>query len=99
MPRAFPLTRRQAALAAAALIVLLASVAASAWVASPAATALQARVQSRLHGTGGQAVAASAIAPILRDAVVATEDEGFYRHHGIDIIGVIRALPYDLVHL
>jgi len=79
--------------------VLLASVAASAWVASPAATALQARVQSRLHSTGGRAVAAGAIAPILRDAVVATEDERFYRHHGIDIIGVIRALPYDVVHL
>ena len=93
------MTRRRAALAAAALIVLLASVAASAWVASPAATALQARVQSRLHSTGGRAVAAGAIAPILRDAVVATEDERFYRHHGIDIIGVIRALPYDVVHL
>ena len=99
MPRAFPLTRRRAALAAAALIVVVTFVAASAWVAGPAATALQARVQSRLHGTGGRAVAASAIAPILRDAVVATEDERFYRHHGIDIIGVIRALPYDLVHL
>jgi penicillin-binding protein 1A len=36
---------------------------------------------------------------ILREAVVATEDERFYRHHGIDIIGVIRALPYDLTHL
>jgi membrane peptidoglycan carboxypeptidase len=83
MPRAFPLTRRRAALAAAALIVVVTFVAASAWVAGPAATALQARVQSRLHGTGGRAVAASAIAPILRDAVVATEDERFYRHHGI----------------
>jgi penicillin-binding protein 1A len=99
MLRALTLTRRRAALAAAALIVVVTSVAASAWVAGPAATALQARVHSRLHGTGGRAVAASAIAPILRDAVVATEDERFYRHHGIDIIGVIRALPYDLVHL
>ena len=31
--------------------------------------------------------------------MVATEDERFYRHHGIDLIGVLRALPYDLVHL
>jgi membrane peptidoglycan carboxypeptidase len=36
---------------------------------------------------------------ILQHAVVATEDERFYRHHGIDIIGVIRALPYDITHL
>lgn len=41
----------------------------------------------------------SAVAPILRDAVVATEDERFYRHHGIDLIGVLRAIPYDAVHL
>jgi membrane peptidoglycan carboxypeptidase len=39
------------------------------------------------------------IAPALRQAVVATEDERFYQHRGVDIIGVIRALPYDLVHL
>ena len=38
----------------------------------------------------------SAIAPIMRETVVATEDERFYRHHGIDITGVIRALAaYD----
>jgi membrane peptidoglycan carboxypeptidase len=41
----------------------------------------------------------SAIAPILREATVATEDERFYRHHGIDLVGVLRALPYDLTHL
>jgi len=36
---------------------------------------------------------------ILQHAVVATEDERFYRHHGIDVIGVLRALPYDITHL
>jgi penicillin-binding protein 1A len=36
---------------------------------------------------------------ILQQAAVATEDERFYRHHGIDIIGVLRALPYDITHL
>ena len=65
----------------------------------PAATNLQARVELRLRDTGGRPVVVSAVAPILRQAVVATEDERFYRHHGIDMIGVIRALPYDLVHL
>jgi membrane carboxypeptidase/penicillin-binding protein len=29
----------------------------------------------------------------MRKAVVATEDERFYRHDGIDVIGLIRALP------
>jgi membrane peptidoglycan carboxypeptidase len=82
-----------------AVVVACASTAAAAWVVSPAGSMLQTRVQLRLRGTGGKVVAASAIAPILRDAVVATEDERFYRHHGIDIIGVLRALPYDLTHL
>jgi penicillin-binding protein 1A len=36
---------------------------------------------------------------VLQRAVVATEDERFYGHHGIDIIGVLRALPYDATHL
>ena len=36
---------------------------------------------------------------VLQRAVVATEDERFYRHHGIDIVGVVRALPYDVAHL
>jgi membrane peptidoglycan carboxypeptidase len=36
---------------------------------------------------------------VLREAIVATEDERFYHHHGIDIIGVLRALPYDVTHL
>jgi len=35
----------------------------------------------------------------MREGVVATEDERFYRHEGIDLIGVVRALPYDLAHL
>jgi membrane peptidoglycan carboxypeptidase len=31
--------------------------------------------------------------------VVATEDERFWRHHGIDTIGLIRAAAYDVSHL
>jgi membrane peptidoglycan carboxypeptidase len=91
--------RRRVWFALASLAAAVAALFVSAWISSPAATALQAHVQSRLHSTGGREVPLSAIAPILLQAVVATEDERFYRHHGIDLIGVIRALPYDLVHL
>ncbi len=82
------------ALAAATVAVLLA-----AWAASPSAVLLGQQVQLRLKGTGGRIVVLSLVAPALRDAVVATEDERFYHHDGIDLIGVMRALPYDLVHL
>lgn len=74
-------------------------VGAAAWFVSPSPSALAARVESRLHRSGGQPIAAGGIPLILREAVVATEDERFYRHHGIDVIGVFRALPYDLTHL
>lgn len=90
--------RRHAAVVAAALVLAAVALAATAWSAAPAPRALEARVQARLHATGGTAVPLSEIAPILRDAVVATEDERFYRHHGIDLIGVIRAVPYDVLH-
>ncbi|MGZ4132099.1 MAG: transglycosylase domain-containing protein [Actinomycetota bacterium] len=39
------------------------------------------------------------VAPQLRQAVVATEDERFWRHHGIDTIGLVRAAAYDVSHL
>jgi penicillin-binding protein 1A len=35
----------------------------------------------------------------VREAVVATEDERFFRHDGIDVIGILRAVPYDITHL
>jgi len=65
---------------------------------SPAPSGLGARVHSRL-APSGRAVSLDEVSPLLREAVVATEDERYYRHSGVDLIGVARALPYDLVHL
>src|SRR5438309_9884238 len=36
---------------------------------------------------------------LMADAVVAVEDEHFYSHHGIDSIGLGRALLYDVVNV
>jgi penicillin-binding protein 1A len=82
-----------------AVAAMICAVAVAAWFASPAATGLQTHVAVRLRGTGARAITVSSIAPSLRDAVVATEDERFYLHDGVDIIGVLRALPYDVAHL
>ncbi len=38
----------------------------------------------------------SSISPILRDAVISIEDERFYRHHGVDLEAVVRALVVDI---
>jgi membrane peptidoglycan carboxypeptidase len=41
----------------------------------------------------------SRIAPVLREAAVATEDERFYQHGGVDLIALVRAVPFDVSHL
>src|SRR5215471_5580490 len=79
--------------------VVIASLCTAAWLTSPSGVGLDARVHARLRAGGSRAVPLDRVAPILRQAVVATEDERFYRHHGIDVLGVLRAVPYDLVHL
>ena len=91
--------RRRLVVAVVTVTVGFAAVGGAAWLASPNPVALARRVEARLRGTGGRAIALGQMPLILQHAVVATEDERFYRHHGIDIIGVIRALPYDITHL
>ena len=38
------------------------------------------------------------IPPIVREAFIATEDQDFYRHHGIDLRGIVRAAITDYRH-
>ncbi len=82
---------RVSLVAAALGTVAIVAVGAAAWPATPSPSSLAVRV----HGP----ISLEGIPPILREAVVATEDERFYDHHGIDLVGVLRALPYDLTHL
>ena len=56
-------------------------------------------VDGRLQQAHGTPIPLARVSPLLREAVVATEDERFYRHRGIDLVGIIRAIPFDLTHL
>ncbi len=38
------------------------------------------------------------IPPVVKNAVIATEDKNFFEHHGIDPFGILRALVVDIVH-
>jgi len=38
------------------------------------------------------------IPPIVREAFIATEDSDFYRHHGVDFRGIVRAALADYRH-
>lgn len=69
------------------------------WISTPSAADLQARVDRLLTAHHASLMRAAAIPPLLADAVIATEDERFYENHGIDLIGVGRALVYDVSHL
>lgn len=39
----------------------------------------------------------SKISPHMIEALLATEDQRFYRHHGVDVIGVLRAIVKDVL--
>src|SRR6478609_5732836 len=99
MRRLLATSRGRLYAALAAVVVACTALGGAAWFASPSPSALGHRVDARLRGTGGRAIPLSKMPLILQHAVVATEDERFYRHHGIDVIGVLRALPYDISHL
>jgi len=60
-------------------------------------------VQDRVHALtdsyGVPMLGENDVPQLMADAVVAVEDEHFYSHHGIDSIGLGRALLYDLVNV
>ncbi len=53
---------------------------------------------SYLRLRGVALLAPNEIPPRLAQAIVATEDERFYQHHGIDTIGIGRAALFDAAH-
>ena len=68
------------------------------WIATPPADDVEARVARIAAGYGVPLMLPSEVPPVLAEAVVATEDERFYEHHGIDGIGLIRAGLDDIAN-
>ena len=69
------------------------------WSSTPPAGDVQQRVLERTNRLGVVLLREDQVPPLLAAAVVATEDESFHSHHGIDSIGLGRALLYDLTNL
>jgi membrane peptidoglycan carboxypeptidase len=86
-------------LAVAAAVLLAAPSAATLWVWTPGGADVQARVQALTAAHGVPVLRPEQVPRQLAEAVVAIEDERFYQHHGIDSIGVGRALLYDATNL
>jgi len=94
-----PAPIRRLAVAVAALVAFFAPSAATLWILSPDASDIQARVMRLASANGLILLGEDDVPPLLADAVVATEDERFYTHHGVDSIGLGRALLYDVVNV
>jgi membrane peptidoglycan carboxypeptidase len=69
------------------------------WVFTPSGDDVQQRVRARTDALGVVLLKEDEVPALLADAVVATEDERFYQHHGIDSIGLGRAILYDATNL
>jgi membrane peptidoglycan carboxypeptidase len=81
------------------LVMLAAPSAITLWVSTPPGDDIQQRVLAATKAHGVVLLDENAVPPMLAQAVVATEDERFYAHHGIDTIGLGRAVLYDATHL
>jgi membrane peptidoglycan carboxypeptidase len=94
-----PAPLRAFGLTFAAFLSILAVGVIALWVTTPPAGDVQQRVRERTDRLGVVMLREDEVPSLLAAAVVATEDEKFYSHHGIDSIGLGRAALYDLTHL
>jgi membrane peptidoglycan carboxypeptidase len=93
-----PAPLRRLTLTLAAVLAVLGIGGAALWVSTPPADDVQQRVRDRTDRLGVVLLREDEVPPFLAAAVVATEDETFYSHHGIDSIGLGRAVLYDLTN-
>jgi membrane peptidoglycan carboxypeptidase len=97
--RLIPTRFRWLALGVAVVAAVGLSSFAALWVATPDPSDIHARVQALTKARGVPLLGPDEVPPRLAEAVVAIEDERFYQHHGIDSIGLGRAVLYDATHL
>jgi penicillin-binding protein 1A len=89
---------RRLAVALVAIVAVAAPSLITLYVVTPSTDDVQARVRARTDALGVVLLREDEVPPILAQAVVATEDERFYAHHGIDSIGLGRAVLYDVTN-
>jgi penicillin-binding protein 1A len=93
-----PMAVRRLVIALLVFAVVLGPNVATLWISTPSASDVQARVINFTRQYGVVVLGPGDVPSLLAKAVVATEDERFYTHHGIDSIGLARALTYDASH-
>lgn len=90
---------RRLALALAIVAALGLPSAATLWVWTPSGDDIQPRVQALVASHGAALLTEDQVPSELANAVIAIEDERFYQHHGVDSVGLARAVLYDATNL
>ena len=80
-------------------VVVVAAAFALALFRAPSVADLPIRVATLEHANDVRPVRLSRLPALLGEAVVATEDERFYRQSGVDVLALGRAIPFDITHL
>ena len=93
-----PFDIRKLGVALAVLAALVGPVVVTLWVSTPDVSDVQSRMDAVTRAEGIVLLRTDQVPDLLAKAVVAIEDERFYSHHGIDTIGLGRALLYDAVN-
>ena len=87
------------AVTTAVLAALAGPGAATLWIWTPDGADVQQRVRAVTEAYGVPILSPDEVPQTLANAVVATEDERFYSHHGVDSIGLARAFLYDVTNV
>ncbi len=87
-----PAPLRRLALTLVVLVAVVLPSLVTSWVLAPPAGDVQQRVRDRTSSLGVVLLGEDEVPAVLAKAVVATEDERFYTHHGIDSIGLVANL-------
>jgi penicillin-binding protein 1A len=66
------------------------------WIATPSVDDLETRVLEMDRAHQAPYTPLGQISPLIQQALIVTEDEHFYSHHGVDLFGVLRAGWDDL---
>ncbi len=94
-----PAPLRRLGLGVVVIAAILLPSAVTLWVTSPDPSDIGERMHALTRARGVPLLGENDVPPRLAEAVVAIEDERFYSHHGIDSIGLGRAILYDVTNL
>ena len=90
-----PVNIRRIGAVIAVLAAVVAPVVVTLWVSTPDVSDVQQRVAAVTREHGVLLLRPDQVPDLLAQAVVATEDSRFYSHHGLDTVGLARAVVYD----